>query len=102
LYSEPTATFFDEHIIREDLLSEKKEQDANVEERIRNYKNFTACMSLTERMSKASEYYTEATSQKFISPFSAGGFDFNQLTAFTETEKSGFFKASSHKNLGQI
>jgi len=57
-------------------------------------------MSLTERMSKSPEFYTETgSSQKFISPFSAGAFNFNQLNDLTMTEKSGFFKAYSQKEL---
>merc|ERR1712046_342040 len=85
LYTDASETFFDEHIVRENLsekLSEKRERDANVEERIRNYKNFAACLSLSERRSKAPEFYTTKTmtSPNFISPFSDGAFDFKQLT----------------------
>jgi len=84
------------------LLGEKKDKDANVEERIRNYKNYAACLSLSDRRLKAPEFYTTNTcsSQKFISPFSDGAFDFKQLTSSPGKEDKGFFRPQSGNNLG--
>ena len=89
LDSDPTDTFFDEHIIREKLVK-NKDKEANVEERMRNYKNFAACLSLTERRSKASEKFTMITNQSssFISPFSNNVFDFNQLNSVADDRNS--------------
>merc|ERR1712232_488195 len=101
-FDDETETFFDEHIIREDLSSNKKEQDANVEERMRNYKNPDANLALSERMSKAPDFYVAKTSasQRFISPFSIDGtFDFNYLTPMDGQKKSGFFIANSENNI---
>lgn len=101
LDSDPTDTFFDEHVI---VTKINRRRDANVDERMRNYKNVAACLSLTDRFSRADSRCTVLTSPNFVSPFGNNVFNFDNKSGHIHSmpanaQQKGFFVDKSDREI---